>query len=160
MREHAETNGDDAARDIARLIELGEYESREKQAGEWLRGVQHDSHEWRLDVIGGDITPLSQSAHTAVEAGELLDLLVKDQTYAPGEWAGDDELEVMREAGDVIVSVLGVMSLLKLDAVECVEAALDKNGSRDWADHKREDNSVSARAANKVASDLGVVDDD
>ena len=139
--------------------------------GKWLRGLQEDTHEWRVETIGDDITPLSQAAHTAVEASELLNLLVKEETYASGEWAGD-ELEAKREAGDIVVAGLGVMSLLGLDAVECVDAALEKNGARDWADHKREGGrsvageitrtgrNVSREAAEAVASDLEVTNGD
>lgn len=103
--------------------------------GDWLRRVQHDTAEWREETIEGDTTPLSQAAHSSVEAAEVLDLLVKDETYG-GSWATEDvELrrELKVECGDVIVSHLGTMSLLGLDVVECVEAAMEKNGSREWA---------------------------
>ena len=76
------------------------------------------------------------------------------------------------QAGDIVVAGLGVMSLLSLDAVECVDAALEKNGARDWADHKREGGrsvageitrtgrNVSREAAEAVASDLEVTNGD
>lgn len=117
-----------------------------QQTEEWIREVQRITHEWRTETIDDELTPLSQAAHTSVEAAELLDLFVKDETYAEGEWVDVDgwsnvpggRNEVMEEAGDVIISHLGTLSLLGLDVVECVEAAMEKNGSRDWADHKRE----------------------
>lgn len=103
--------------------------------GGWLRQVQRHTAEWREETIEGTPTPLSQAAHSSVEAGEVLDLLVKDETYG-GSWATEDvELrrELKEECGDVIVAHLGTMSLLGLDVVECVEAAMEKNGAREWA---------------------------
>lgn len=106
--------------------------------GRWIREVQRKSHEWRLDTIGDDITPMSQLAHTRNEMAELSDPIVKDDTYSDG-WVNMDRehvpggrREMMTEAGDVIVAYLGVLSLLDLDVVECVVEALEKNGQRDW----------------------------
>jgi len=100
----------------------------------YIRHVQERTAAWREEAINGDPTPLTQAAHTSVEANELLDLLVKDETYQ-GRWATEDvELrrEVVEEAGDVIVAHLGTLSLLGVDVGDAIDAALDKNGARDW----------------------------
>lgn len=134
LREHAEENGDAEARDLARLIELGEYHGFASPAvrdGDWLREVQRETHEWRTQTIGDDITPFSQAAHASVEASEVLDLFVKGETYDES-WVEENDDELKQEIGDVVVALAGVPSLLGLDLVECVEAALEKNGARDW----------------------------
>lgn len=99
----------------------------------WLGSLQESTHEWRTETINEELTPLSQAAHTSVEANELLDLIVKGETYTPGDWRTEDaRREMEAEAGDVIVALLGVMSLLDLRVEDCVGAALEKNGARSW----------------------------
>jgi NTP pyrophosphatase (non-canonical NTP hydrolase) len=99
----------------------------------WLGGVQERAHDWRTETIGDGVTPLSQAAHTSVEANELLDLLVKGETYYEDGWADDDARnELMAEAGDVVIAHLGTLSLMGLRVEDCIEAALEKNGARDW----------------------------
>lgn len=140
LREYAEEHGDSEIRSLARLIEIGEYQGLGFAAepdGAWLRGVQRDSHEWRLDTIGDDITPTTQLAHTRNEIAELSDPLVKGATY-DGAWTDGEEEHLKTEAGDVIVAYLGVLSLLGFDAVECMNLALEKNGQRSWEEHKTE----------------------
>jgi hypothetical protein len=168
----------------------------EREHADWLREVQQETAEWRAETIG-DVTAATQAAHTATEAAEALDLVVKDETYAEGMWADAGRV---KELGDVVVANLGTMTELDtaptanvdgsdvthepLDAVgtvladaatvldiatrpdpgaagwqaqrllvthdaacaalglsqrDCVEAALAKNGARNWAQHKRED---------------------
>jgi len=106
----------------------------------WLKEVQDETHEWRMETLDGDPTVLTQAAHTSVEANELLDLPLKGETYQDGSgpasgWHDDDaRREFMEELGDVFVAALGVASLAGLDARDCIGAALEKNGARDWAE--------------------------
>lgn len=79
-----------------------------------------------------EITPMGQLFGTAIEVMELGELLWKARHYDE-DWADEDRLK--EEAGDVIIYFLGVLSLLELDVIECIEAALDKNEERDWENH-------------------------
>lgn len=144
---HAEEAGDTEAHDLAERVErmqAGEDPLPEETAhseartatdggldGSWIRGVQQRSHEWRMETIGDGVTPLSQAGHASVEANEVLDLFVKGETY-DDSWVDENERELMLEIGDFFVAGLGVPSLLGLDVVDCIEAALEKNGAREW----------------------------
>lgn len=81
---------------------------------EWLGGVQDMTDEWRAETLEGDPTPLSQASHTAVEAAEVVDLIVKGETYQTGELEVGRKL--LEELGDVVVAHLGTLSLLGIDA--------------------------------------------
>jgi NTP pyrophosphatase (non-canonical NTP hydrolase) len=80
-----------------------------------------------------DVTPMGQTFGTAIEVMELGELLWKAQHYDE-DWADTQRLK--EESGDALVYLLGVMSLLDMDVVACVEAALDKNDDRDWEEHQ------------------------
>ena len=137
LRLYAEETDDEQARDLARLVELEEFGETDEGVP-LIREVQRRTAEWRHETINGDISPLSQAAHTSVEANELLDLLVKGETYDMSEgpvggWSDDEgRQKAMEEAGDVIVAHLGTLSLLGVDVVDAIDAALEKNGARDW----------------------------
>jgi NTP pyrophosphatase (non-canonical NTP hydrolase) len=126
---HQETDNDEALRALKSVQQLADHGG----PGDWLRHVQLRTAEWREETVPG-ATPLTQAAHTSVEANELLDLLVKDDTYG-GTWATEDmELrrELVEEAGDVVIAHLGTLSLLGVDVRDAVDAALEKNGAREW----------------------------
>lgn len=98
----------------------------------WIQKIQQETHEWRLENID-NLAPIPQTLGTAGELlGEFGSLLVKEEYYGEG-WADRAELEA--EAGDVIIYFFGVLSLLDLDVVDCIEAALRKNEERDWDEH-------------------------
>lgn len=107
--------------------------TKDPQGHYYIEEVQKQTHEWRMEKWP-DITAFGQLFGTAIELMELGELLWKARHYDKN-WADDDELK--KEAGDVIVYFLGVMSLLDFDVVECIEAALDKNENRDWDEHQR-----------------------
>lgn len=157
LNEYASKSGDTAGHDVSEDVErlmLGEPLAAsdggvttsqsetfapasigKPEHGEWLRGVQRRSQEWRDETINGDTTPMSQAGHAAVEASELLDEIIKAETYEEDSARAVYDRrrrELMTEAGDVIIAHLGTLSLLGLDAVACIEAALEKNGARDW----------------------------
>jgi len=80
----------------------------------WLDEVQRMTAEWREETLAGDPTPLSQASHTAVEAAEVVDLLVKGETYQEGDLEVGRHL--LEELGDVVVAHLGTLSLLGIEA--------------------------------------------
>lgn len=134
-----DARGHDLAKSVERL-RTGDWPTSNKKvtdggivtsSGSWLRNIQHETHKWRLETIGDDVTPLSQAAHASVEASEVLDLLVKAETY-DNSWVEENEEALMEEIGDVVIALAGVPSLLDIDLVECVEAALEKNDVRQW----------------------------
>jgi len=98
----------------------------------WLDDVQEDTGEWLEETVP-DAEPLDQAGHVSTEASELLDLLVKEKQYADYE---ADPGEIRKEAGDVVVALMSFCELEDIDLSGCVEAALDKNESRDWGEHK------------------------
>jgi hypothetical protein len=162
-----------------------------------LSEVQTTTAEWREATLEGEPTVETQAAHTAVEAAEVLDILVKGQTYQDGDSFGVTD-DLVKELGDVVVAHLGTMTLVDEEArwaeaeaggarslalaitllqnatvlssdassgyvspvarksghllhiharlcdalgvtqQECVAAALEKNGARDWAEHQGE----------------------
>jgi len=135
LRLYAEAENNEDARDLARLVEL-QKPGASPEAAAYIREVQERTAEWREETINGDLSPMSQAAHTSVEANELLDLLVKDETYHTCralDWEDNEARnKAIEEAGDVIVAHLGTLSLLGVDVVDAIEAALEKNGARDW----------------------------
>lgn len=98
----------------------------------FIQTVQRETHNWRISKWP-DLNPMAQAFGTAIEIMELGELIFKAQYYDE-EWADEDRLK--EEAGDALIYLLGVMSLLDLDVVECIEAAQDKNYSRDWDSHQ------------------------
>jgi hypothetical protein len=163
----------------------------------WLDEVQAATAEWREETLRGETTPRTQAAHTAVEAAEVADVIVKAETYSEKHELATSEAAV--ELGDVVVAHLGTVEMfgwrasdlcrgshaencddaldnairlqyhaVKLSAVadrdmdrdgareryaaavmdlaekmasqlgvtleECVDAALEKNGAREWED--------------------------
>lgn len=117
--------------------EVGVHVELVEGALDGLDELQAELAAWREETIGDDITPATQSLHSVVELAELADLLLKEETYGGG-WIDDEHRdETMTEAGDVLVAYLGVLSMLNLRASECIEAAREKNGERDWEEHKR-----------------------
>lgn len=97
----------------------------------YIQHVQQKTHEWRIEKWP-DLTALAQTFGTAIEVMELGELVLKAEYYDE-DWADDERLK--EEAGDALIYLLGVMSLLDLDVEECIEAALDKNETRDWDEH-------------------------
>lgn len=142
LRIAAEELDDPLTYELANEVDALSRDSAEQ--GAWIRYIQTSSHEWRRETIGEDITPLSQAAHTSVEANEVLDLLVKGETYSHedgpvGGWQDDEaRRKVVEECGDVIVAHLGTLSLLGISVTEAVKLALDKNGARDWESWQEE----------------------
>jgi hypothetical protein len=100
-----------------------------ERPGEWLRQLQRENHEWRKDAVPG-AHPLAQAGHTSVEANELLDLMVKWDTYDRDL----DEDHAKSEAGDIVVALLSFLSMMEWDAVECIMRAKGKNDGRDWGE--------------------------
>lgn len=98
----------------------------------FMNHVQEETHEWRMEEWP-DITALAQTFGTAIEVMELGELVLKGEYYDE-DWA--DEQRLKEEAGDSLVYLLGVMSLLDLTVEECVAAALRKNDDRDWEEHQ------------------------
>lgn len=95
----------------------------EDEAG-YLDAAQELTEEWRDETINGETTAATQAAHTAVEAAEVLDLIVKDETYE-GRWAFEEVEhmeELATELGDVYVAHLGTLSELDVRASEAHNA--------------------------------------
>lgn len=99
----------------------------------YIRQIQRQTHSWRMEKWP-NVTPLAQVLGTAIEVMELGDLILKSKFYDE-EWADDQRLK--EEAGDAFIYLLGVISLLGFDVIECIEAALDKNNDRDWETHQK-----------------------
>jgi len=97
----------------------------------YIERVQDETHQWRIEQFG-DVRPTPQLLGTMVELAEMGDMLVKAEYYDE-DWADDERLK--EEAGDVMLYMLGVMSTLDYNVVECIEKAADKNESRDWDEH-------------------------
>lgn len=97
----------------------------------YIQSVQHDTHEWRMEQFPQS-TAFGQAFGTAIEVMELGELVYKAEYYDEN-WA--DEQRLKEEAGDSLIYLLGVMSLLDLDVIDCIETALEKNEMRDWDEH-------------------------
>lgn len=98
---------------------------------EYIRKVQVETHAWRLRQFG-KVEPTPQLLGTMVELAEMGDMLVKAEYY-DDDWADDERLK--EEAGDVMLYLLGVMSCLDFDVMDCIEAAQRKNSNRNWETH-------------------------
>ena len=135
IEEAAHDHNDEGLYELARVADDAATGSGVRT---YIRHVQERTAAWREEAINGDPTPLTQAAHTSVEANELLDLLVKGETYDMSEgpvggWEDDAaRQDTMEEAGDVIIAHLGTLSLLGVNAGDAIDAALEKNGARDW----------------------------
>lgn len=77
-------------------------------------------------------TAFGQTFGTAIEIMELGELVFKAEYYDE-DWADEERLK--EEAGDSFIYLLGVLSLLDLDVIDCIETALEKNEMRDWDEH-------------------------
>lgn len=86
---------------------------------DWLDDVQAATAEWREETLNGETTSRTQASHTAVEAGEVMDLVVKMMTYSEDR---DLELDAARtELGDVVVAHLGTVEKLDMQASRLLE---------------------------------------
>ena len=88
---------------------------------EWMAEVQDTTEQWRQETLEGEPTLETQTAHTAVEAAEVLDILVKGETYVAADVDPERTVrrasdETVKELGDVVVAHLGTMSMLGVDA--------------------------------------------
>lgn len=128
LRLHAEETGDEEARDLARLVEIGEYPAAEEVAK--LRRIQAEVHEWRQETVP-NAEPLDQAAHTAGEAQELLDLYVKAKQYE-GHPDTPESGRIADEAGDVFVSHLSFCAMVGLDPLDAIEHAFAKVNGEEW----------------------------
>lgn len=99
---------------------------------EYIRRVQRNTHEWRMENWPS-ITVWEQFGGTIGELGEFIEILVKANNYDEG-WEDRDRMK--EEAGDVLIYWLGVLSLLDIDVIDCIEAAREKNDQRDWDSHQ------------------------
>lgn len=97
----------------------------------YIQRIQHDTHDWRMEQFPQS-TAFGQAFGTAIEVMELGELVYKAEYYDE-DWA--DRQRLKEEAGDSMIYLLGVMSLLDLDVIDCVETALEKNEMRDWEEH-------------------------
>ena len=100
----------------------------------YIQKVQVVTHAWRMEMWP-DLEVWQQFAGFVGEIAEFIEILFKGEFY-DDEW--DDREELKKEAGDVIIYFLGVLSLLDLDVHECIEAAREKNDDRDWEEHQRQ----------------------
>lgn len=98
----------------------------------YIQNVQQKTHMWRMNKWP-DVTVWKQFGGFIGELGEFVEILFKSEFY---DDAWDNEERLKEEAGDILIYFLGVLSLLGLDAHECLEAALEKNEARDWEEHQ------------------------
>jgi len=96
-------------------------EMTDTDKAEWMAEVQDTTERWRRETLEGEPTPVTQAAHTAVEAAEVLDILVKGETYVAADVDPERTVrrvsdETVKELGDVVVAHLGTMSMLGVDA--------------------------------------------
>lgn len=108
---------------------------RVHHSGETLLEIQAETHPWRLDKIP-DLTPRDQLDGTMVEVAEILEAVVKEETYDDG-WANEEH--VKEEIGDVLIYLSGFCALEGFDMIECIARARAKNSDRDWDEHMRSD---------------------
>lgn len=99
---------------------------------DYIQRVQRETHQWRMEKWP-DLDVWKQFGGFTGEIAEFVEILFKAEFY-DDEWY--DERRLQEEAGDLIIYFLGVLSLVDLDAKECIEAAMEKNDRRDWDDHQ------------------------
>lgn len=126
LRIYAEETDDDDARDLARLVELGDFPRHDEEPR--LEKLTAETREWR-SVTVGETGPLRAAAKMSTEAAEVLDPYIK-----AGDWPAHevDEEELERELGDVFVTLVGVCQETGLDLADSIEAAMQKNTSDAW----------------------------
>lgn len=125
---------DKSNNDPSNLVTLCQRDHmRVHYSGELLLEIQAETHPWRVEKIP-DLNPRDQLDGTMVEVAEILEAVVKEETYDEG-WADDEH--VKEEIGDVIIYLSGFCALKGFDMTECIHRAQAKNSERDWDEHMR-----------------------